>query len=217
MGVGEAKCPSLNKRFIGETFMKSISSSYVGFIRVAGLLSLLAVFATPLNVMAAQPVSPTIQQQSGNSGSAKKIVQLQQKYFQIRRQLGQIEAKAVKSNPALVKKQQAFRAQLIGVMKKNGKDPKAMIASIRSLGKQMQDKKISASKRQQLLGKARQTEMELLGAERKAMQDPKIQAASKDLRTATLAAMRKVNPNTDKLIGEMRAVQQKIIKAHNGG
>lgn len=200
--------------------MKSISSNYVRFIRVAGLLSLLAVFAMPLRVMAAQAVSPHVQQPSGsagNSGSSSKVVQLQQKYFQLRRQLGQIEAKAIKSNPGLVKKQHAFRAQLISVMKKNGKDPQAMIASIRSLSKQMQDKKISASKRQQLLGKARKTEMELLGAERKAMQDPKIQTASKDLRNATLAAMRKVNPNTDKLIGQMRTVQQQIMKAHKGG
>ncbi|WP_455385312.1 hypothetical protein [Acidihalobacter prosperus] len=196
--------------------MKSISSNYIRFVRAAGLLSLLAFAAMPLRVMAAQPVTPNIQAPSSNGNSSNNLQQLQQKYVQVRSQLSQIEAKAVKSDPSLVKKREAFRQQLIGVMKKNGDDPQPMIASLKSLGKQLQDQKLSSSKRKELLSKARQTQMSLIAAERKAMQDSKLQASRKDLQNATMAAMRKVDPNTDKLIGELHSIEQQVMKAHGG-
>ena len=196
--------------------MKSISSDYIRFVRVAGLLSLLAFAAMPLRVMAAQPVTPSIQQPSNGSAGSSGMSQLQQKYIQVRRQLSQIEAKAVKSDVGLVKKREAFRQQLVDVMKKNGDDPKPMIASLKSLGKQLQDSKLPASKRKEVLTKARQTQMALATAERKAMQDPKLQASRKDLQNATLAAMRKIDPNTDKLVGEMRSIEKQVMKARSG-
>jgi hypothetical protein len=101
-------------------------------------------------------------------------------------------------------------------MKKNGDDPQKMIDSLKTIGQQMKDKKLSDSKRSELLGKARQTQMGLIAAERKAMQDPKLMAARKELRTATMAAMRKIDPKTDKLLGEMRSIEQQVIKAHSG-
>ncbi|MEJ2633176.1 MAG: hypothetical protein P8011_13780 [Acidihalobacter sp.] len=195
--------------------MKSISSNHIRFVRVAGLLSLLAFIAMPLRAMAAQPVQPSAQTSAPNNGSAN-MRELQQKYMQVRGQLTQIEAKAIKSEPELIKKRQAFREQLIGVMKKNGDDPQKMIDSLKTIGQQMKDKKLSDSKRSELLGKARQTQMGLIAAERKAMQDPKLMAARKELRTATMAAMRKIDPKTDKLLGEMRSIEQQVIKAHSG-
>jgi hypothetical protein len=196
--------------------MKSISSNYTRFFRAAGLLSLLAFAAMPLRVMAAQPVTPTIQQPSNGSAGSTDMNKLQQQYVQVRGQLSQIEAKAVKTDPGLVKKREAFRQQLIGVMKKNGDDPQPMIASLKSLGQQLQDTKLPASKRKEALAKAQQTQMALLAAERKAMQDPKLQASRKDLNDSTLAAMRKIDPNTDKLMGELRSIEQQVMKARSG-
>lgn len=197
--------------------MKSISSNYIRFVRVAGLLSLLALAAMPLRVMAAQAVTPKIQAPSSSSSSnSGNLNQLRQKYVQVRSQLSQIEAKAIKQDPALVKKREAFRQQLIGVMKKNGHDPQPMIASLKSIGKQLQDKSLSSTKRRELLGKARQTQMTLIAAERKAMQDSKLQASRKDLQNATMAAMRKTDPNTDKLLSEMHSIEQQVIKARGG-
>jgi hypothetical protein len=196
--------------------MKSISSNYTRFFRAAGLLSLLAFAAMPLRVMAAQPVTPTIQQPSNGSAGSTDMNKLQQQYVQVRGQLSQIEAKAVKTDPGLVKKREAFRQQLIGVMKKNGDDPQPMIASLKSLGQQLQDTKLPASKRKEALAKAQQTQMALLAAERKAMQDPKLQASRKDLNDSTLAAMRKIDPNTDKLMGQLRSIEQQVMKARSG-
>jgi len=196
--------------------MKSISSNYTRFFRAAGLLSLLAFAAMPLRVMAAQPVTPTIQQPSNGSAGSTDMNKLQQQYVQVRGQLSQIEAKAVKTDPGLVKKREAFRQQLIGVMKKNGDDPQPMIASLKSLGQQLQDTKLPTSKRKEALAKAQQTQMALLAAERKAMQDPKLQASRKDLNDSTLAAMRKIDPNTDKLMGELRSIEQQVMKARSG-
>ena len=196
--------------------MKFISSNYIRFVRAAGLLSLLAFAAMPLRAMAAQPVTPTIQQPSNGSAGSTDMNQLQQQYIQVRNQLTQIEVKAVKSNPDLVKKREAFRQQLIGVMKKNGDDPQPMIDSLKSLGQQLQDTKLPASKRKEVLAKAQQTQMALLAAEQKAMQDSKLQASRKDLQDATLAAMRKLDPNTDKLMGEMRSIEQQVMKARSG-
>ena len=196
--------------------MKFISSNHIRFVRAVGLLSLLAFAAMPLRAMAAQPVTPTIQQPSNGSAGSTDMNQLQQQYIQVRNQLTQIEVKAVKSNPDLVKKREAFRQQLIGVMKKNGDDPQPMIDSLKSLGQQLQDTKLPASKRKEVLAKAQQTQMALLAAEQKAMQDSKLQASRKDLQDATLAAMRKIDPNTDKLMGEMRSIEQQVMKARSG-
>ena len=196
--------------------MKFISSNHIRFVRAVGLLSLLAFAAMPLRAMAAQPVTPTIQQPSNGSAGSTDMNQLQQQYIQVRNQLTQIEVKAVKSNPDLVKKREAFRQQLIGVMKKNGDDPQPMIDSLKSLGQQLQDTKLPASKRKEVLAKAQQTQMALLAAEQKAMQDSKLQASRKDLQDATLAAMRKLDPNTDKLMGEMRSIEQQVMKARSG-
>lgn len=190
--------------------MMSISLRHTRFARIVGFLSLLAVMAAPLRAMAETPAAPAAQPQ------AAPAAQLQQKYLQVRAELMQIETKAVQSDKALVKRREAFREQLIGVMKKNGDDAQAMIASLKRIGTQLQDKTLAAAKRQELIGKARQVQMSLLAGERKAMQDAKLQAASKELKDATLAAMRKVDANTDKLLGEMRSLEAEIVKAHSG-
>ena len=208
--------PAAQYAVLWRTIMKFISSNHIRFVRAVGLLSLLAFAAMPLRAMAAQPVTPTIQQPSNGSAGSTDMNQLQQQYIQVRNQLTQIEVKAVKSNPDLVKKREAFRQQLIGVMKKNGDDPQPMIDSLKSLGQQLQDTKLPASKRKEVLAKAQQTQMALLAAEQKAMQDSKLQASRKDLQDATLAAMRKIDPNTDKLMGEMRSIEQQVMKARSG-
>lgn len=191
--------------------MISFSFRHARFVRTLGLCSMLTFLAAPVASMAGTPSAPAPQPSAEASAQ-----QLQQKYIEVRTALAKIEAKATNGDQSLAKKRVAFRKQLIAVMKKNGNDPQPMIASLHALGKQLQDKSLKASKREELIGKARKTQIALVTAERKAMQDPKLQTARKDLQDSTLAAMRKADPRTDKLLAELRSIETQIIKAHTG-
>lgn len=197
--------------------MKSNSLRYTRFVHVAGLVSLLVFAALPLRAMAeTSAASAKTPAAPAAKSHAPAINQLLQRYKQVSTELSQIRSKALKSDPALIKKGQALRQQMIDVMKKNGEDPQPMLDTLKSLGKQLQSKTLSASKREQLLGKARQTESALVAAERKALQNPKLQAEGKTFQQTVLADMRKVNPNTDKLIAELHSLSAQIMKASQG-
>lgn len=189
-------------------------------IRLAGLLLPLAVFALPSPVLATPPEVSHLKQPAGDVTGANKantIARLQQRYFHLRLQVGHIEAVAVKNSPALVRKQTVFREQLIAEMKQEGSHPRAQIRLLRKLGQQLQAKNTSTTQRQYLRDRARTVQLELLTAERKALQNPKVRAARHVLRQATLSAMRKVNPKAMQLIKKMRLVQRQITRLQHQG
>ena len=177
--------------------------------RTAGAVTLLACAALPLKAMAAAPAAPAAQ------GQANQAAQLEQRYLQIRQELGQIAAKAERSDPSLAKQQEAFRKQLIAVMKKQGNDPQKMLDGFKNDIKQLQDKNLPAAKRQEIMRRMDQTQRALMAAEQKAMQDPALQQSRQKLQNAILAAMRKVDPNTDKLLAEMHTLERKIMQARS--
>lgn len=188
--------------------MKSKSMTQFRLARVAGAITLLACAALPLKAMAQTPAAPAAKAQPNNN-----VAQLEQKYLQLRNELGQIAAKAERSDPALIKQQEAFRKQLIAVMKKNGNDPQKMLDTFKSLIKQLQDKTLPPAKRQEIMTKLQQTQRALVAAERKAMQDPALQQARNKLEASIMAAMRKINPATDKMLAEMHALERQIMQA----
>ncbi|APZ41855.1 hypothetical protein BW247_01035 [Acidihalobacter ferrooxydans] len=196
--------------------MFSLRRSHVA--RIAGAASLFACVALPLQAMAAntsaaKPVEPNVQSAQAQQSSP---AQLQQQYIAVRRELMQIKAKAEHDDPALIKQSEQYRKELFAAMKKNGSDPQKMIESFNSMAAKLKDKTLPEAKRKALLGELRGLQMSFFAAEHKAMQEPALQATSKKLEEATLAAMRKTNSNTDKLIKEMQVLQGKLLKAQAG-
>ncbi len=178
--------------------------------RLGAAMALMAVVMVPVASQAeSTPAAPSTQTQQGS------FRQLQHQFIRIRADLTRIEGEAVKKNPQLLKMRDAFRQKLAAIMKKGGVDVKAQVKKLASIGKQLQVKNVSSVKHQELLHQARQVRLDLFAAERKAMQNPGLQAMRKKLQEATLKTMREIDSNTDKLLAKIRDLEVKIVKLHS--
>lgn len=181
------------------------------FAVLAGALSIVAALYLGVPVQAAAQ-HQTARHSAGANNNAMKI---EQRYMQLRGKLARTQQEAMKKNPHLVRDQKHFRKLLMDTMKRQGTDPKPQIAELNKLGKQIQNKHTSKAKRQNLIAKARKIQSTLMKAESKAARDPKVAAARKKLSQETIAAMRKINPKTDSMIAEMKAISKRMNNAHN--
>jgi hypothetical protein len=126
--------------------------------------------------------------------------------------LGKIEEAAVKANPDLQKQQEQFRQLLIKTMKANGYDAQTKMNRLREVQKKLADKSVDKKERQALLGEFRQKSMEMQGAQRKALQNPEVQKSRAQLAKDTIAAMTKQDPDTPKLIDEVKQTRQHLME-----
>ncbi|AOV16427.1 hypothetical protein BJI67_04495 [Acidihalobacter aeolianus] len=178
---------------------------------LAGTFAIAAVFALGMTAQAADT-------QPAPQGSApdKQVMQMEQRFMQLRSELAHTQETALKQHPELVKEETHFRELLMSTMKREGTDPKPQIETLNKLSKEIQDKKTDNAKRETLIGKARAIQAMLIRAETKAMQDHKVAAARKKLSEDTVAAMRKVNPKTDEMIAELNAIGKRLASMQHG-
>lgn len=132
--------------------------------------------------------------------------------MQTRSQLNKIQQAAFKAHPELQKQQKSFGDLLTRTMKKNGYDAKKEIAKLKSLRTSLQDKKTPQTKKRELAQQFQAKVIKLNKARSKALKDKKVSKAQHSLQKAVLTAMRKQDPNTDKLIAMLQSKQQKLLK-----
>lgn len=150
-------------------------------------------------------------QSKAQSARRQKLQQVQKRMQSLRQQLGQIRQAAFKHNPKL-KKEQSQLSQLVrSTMKKNGDDPAPHQQKLKQLRSQFQKKNLNKGQRQKIVQQAQQEEHALRSGYRKALQDKKVQKAQKQFRNDMLAAMKKQNPKTDKLIARYRKERKQMI------
>lgn len=132
--------------------------------------------------------------------------------MQARGRLNNIQKAALKAHPELQKQQGAFVDLLTKTMKKNGYDANKKIAELKSLRSRLQDQKTPQDEKRKLAGQFQVKVIELNKARGKAMQDTKVQKAQHSLQNAVITAMRKQDPDTDKLIATVESKQKELLK-----
>lgn len=125
--------------------------------------------------------------------------------------LGKIEQAAAKANPDLQKEQEQFRQLLTKTMEKDGYDAEAGINRLREIQTKLGNQNLEQKKRQTLMTEFRQKSSELQRAQHKALQNPKVQEARAKLAKHTIAAMTKQDPETPKLIDEVKRTRNRLI------
>jgi uncharacterized protein (UPF0218 family) len=132
--------------------------------------------------------------------------------MQARGRLSKIQKAAFKAHPELLKQQKSFGDLLSKTMKKNGYDSRKEIAELKSLRSRLQDKKTPQAKKQKLAHQFQAKVIKLNKARGKALQDKKVRKAQQSLQNAVISAMRKQDPDTNKLIAMLQSKQQELLK-----
>ncbi|OBS10114.1 hypothetical protein [Acidihalobacter prosperus] len=180
----------------------------------AGLAGALTVAAALCFGATAQAADTTTAKPGAEAND--KVMQMEQRFMQLRAELAQTQQEAVKKSPELAKQEKHFRELLVATMKRQGTDPQPKIDELNKLGRQIQDKNTDNTTRQTLITKARAIQAGLIQAENKAVSDPKVAAARKKLSEETVAAMSKVNPKTKAMIAELNAIGKRLAEMHGG-
>lgn len=185
-----------------------------------------------LITLAAATLSMALPAQAADKGAAhapmaapphSKMTPMQEKQFeafqkarsemmQARRRLSKIQKAAMKAHPELQKQQKAFVDLVTKTMKNNGYDAKQEIAELKSLRSRLEDDKTPQDKKRKLIHQYRAKMVKLNMAQRKVLQDKKVQKARLSLQTAVVSAMRKQDPDTDKLIAMVQNKQKEMLK-----
>lgn len=152
---------------------------------------------------------------SSKADANKKVMEMEQRFMKLRSELAHTQQEALKKDPSLIKQEKHFQMLLVGTMKRQGNDPKPKIDELNQLRQKIEDKKTTKAQRASLISKARAIQVDLIKAEGKAVKDPKVAAARRKLSGDTIAAMRKVNPKTDQMIAELKAIGKRLSEMQN--
>lgn len=178
---------------------------------VVGAITFVSALCLGLPAQAAEHAASPVAK-SSKADANQKTMEMEQRFMQLRSELAQTQQEALKKNPSLIKQEKDFRELLVATMKRQGNDPKPKVDELNSLRLKVEDKKTTKAQRESLIAKARAIQVDLIKAEEKAVQDPKVSAARKKLSENTLADMRKVNPKTDQMIAELKAIGKDLAK-----
>ena len=175
----------------------------------AGLFLTLAMFQ-PAN--AAPPSAAAGKSASPPSDAKMQAYQEARVHLQkLGQRLGKIEEAAVKADPKLQKQQEKFRKLLMETMKADGYDAQTAMNDLREMQKKLADKSLKKDQRKALIGQFRKKGMEMQRAQRKALQNPEVQKSRAQLAKDTVAAMTKQDPETPKLIDDVKKTRQHLM------
>lgn len=149
---------------------------------------------------------------SASSSTEQKTEHLRSDMLKLRQKLTQIQREVIAKDKKLQHRQVAFSELLLKKMEKPNYHAKKEIAAIKQLALKLRDKTIAAAKRNTLEKEFRQKIQRFQEAQHTALATPELRKASHALLGAILAAMKKLDPNTDKLIAKLEQDQQELMK-----
>jgi uncharacterized membrane protein YdfJ with MMPL/SSD domain len=171
-----------------------------------GLLALAAVAAlAPVLPLHAAPPSA-----AGANDPMQAAKQVHVEYMQLQNRLAQIQKKTIEANPELQKQEKAFMELMMSKMTIKGTTPKEELAALEKLKQKLGSKETPESERKALLDEYRAKASAFGTAQMKALQDPEVAKAREALMTATLAAMKKQDPQSEELMQQMQQKQQEM-------
>ncbi len=164
------------------------------------------------------------QQQAAPQGGAPQAMTPEQKqklqafqtaraeFMAAQQRLDKIQEQTMKAHPELGKQEQALKDMVTAQMKKNGHDPDKDLAEIDKLQEKLRSDKTPDGERQVLMGQLQEKAMAYRKAQGEALQDPGVKKAQGDLMVAVIDAMKKQDPETGKLIEQMKQKRQQLMQ-----
>lgn len=151
-----------------------------------------------------------------NQEQMKSILQIRQHLNQVEQQLSKIQHEAMSGNAALQKKQNAFESLLMSTMRDKGYKPQEDMKRLNALREKLRSGGLKPKERSGLIAEFQQKSMRLRKAQAEAFADAKVKKAQQDLQDAVVAAMKKKDPNTSKLLKQMDEDKRKLDKLRSG-
>jgi hypothetical protein len=168
---------------------------------VTGLMSVLA--AVFVLVFSSAAIA-----QMGQQGGPQ-VSEPQQEFMEIQQRLAQAQRKAVENNPELQDKADALEELVTDKMRAAGHDPGSIMETMLAAQARLEAARTDAERQQVLESQeVREAQRKMQEAQRAAMQDPEVQAAQQSLQDDMLSAMRREEPETDRLIERLREIQR---------
>jgi len=148
-------------------------------------------------------------QQRGQQPSA-----LEREYMEIQQRLAQAQDKAFENNPELRDKAEALEELVTDKMRGAGYDLGDIMETMLATQAKMQEARTDAQRREIMESReAREAQRKMQEAQRVAMEDPEVQAAQQQFEEDMLAAMRREDPETDRLFERLQEIQREAQRS----
>lgn len=144
--------------------------------------------------------------------SAAEVHKLQAEAQKLAMKLGAIEHKTIAGSKALQAQRQHFSEHMVKVMKTLGYDPEGDSKRLAGIKEKVLSGKLKVDEREAQIKQFRSIRQHLMQGQVAAMQDKALMKEGKALNTATMQAMKKQDPQTEKLIKRFNAISAKLRK-----
>lgn len=185
---------------------------------IASLIQRGAMSALLVGGLAGASVAPA--QDNGGSGSAgaesqaqntqQELRQLQQRVRKLQKQIREIQQKTLENNPELGDQRDEFRDLVESKMSEEGVDAEADRKRMKEIREKMRGGDVSKEERQKLQEEMQTKRRAMMQARRSAMQDKEVQKKREQLRSDLQSAMKKEDPEAEKLIEEYKQSTKKL-------
>jgi cysteinyl-tRNA synthetase len=141
--------------------------------------------------------------QDGASADQQQAQKLMQEYRQKATKLQEIHEETIQSNPELKQQQKEFEKGVRSAVDDQGYDVEKGQERVKEMAQKLQSGDLSDSERKALMKDFQAERRQMTQARDAALQKPEIKSAGEKLQQDTLAAMKKQDGQTDKLLKEM--------------
>jgi hypothetical protein len=172
----------------------------------------LAALAPAAAVQAAPPAAAPAPA-PGKGGSMEAVQQIHTEYMELQQRLAQIQQKTMKAHPELQKQEKAFMDLMLSKMSTGGTSAKDQMDSLHKLEEKLGNNSTPADERKKLMSEYQQKMTAFRTAQMQAMKDPQVEKARESLMNATVAAMKKEDPQTEQLMQQIEQKQAQLKKA----
>jgi hypothetical protein len=161
-------------------------------------------------------LSGTALAQMGQPRGAQQPGALEQEFMQLQQRLARAQQKAIENNPALQDKADEMEDLVTGKMRAAGYDPGGIMETLLAAQGKLQDERLTDAERRAVLesSEVREAQQQLQQAQEVVMKDPEVIQAQKALEEDMMAAIRREEPETDRIIERLEEIQR---EAQRGG
>lgn len=135
---------------------------------------------------------------------------LEREFMQLQQRLQQAQQRAMQNNPALQEQADAMEDMVTDKMRDAGYDPGAIMETLLAAQGKLQDERLSDAERREILEsrEVREAQEQLQEAQQAVMQDPEVVEVQRALEEDIMAAIRREEPETDRIIERLQEIQR---------
>ncbi|AHF00090.1 hypothetical protein [Thioalkalivibrio paradoxus] len=141
---------------------------------------------------------------------------LEREYVELQQRLAQAQHAAMENNPELLDQAEAMEELVTQKMRDAGYDPGGIMETLLAAQGRLQDEHLTDAQRREIVEspEVMEAQRELRAAQEAVAQDPEVVAAQQAYEDDLLEAMRREEPEVDRIIERLQQIQQ---EAQRGG